>query len=100
MRGAPRHPLARLLLVLSLSAVSGSSMPKVKAIFSDLDGTLVHFPAWFEEHGSKIVNRDPRLIRGLRCWQSAALGVYLLYCTSSSTDLPYEAHVQRWSAWS
>ena len=31
----------------------------VKAVFSDLDGTLVHFPAWFEEYGSKIVRRDP-----------------------------------------
>ena len=32
---------------------------RVKAIFSDLDGTIVHFPAWFEEHGSKIVSYDP-----------------------------------------
>ena len=35
--------------------MAGSSL---KAIFSDLDGTLVHFPAWFEEHGSKVVSSD------------------------------------------
>ena len=32
--------------------------PKLRAIFSDLDGTIVHFPAWFEQHGTKIVSRD------------------------------------------
>lgn len=35
-----------------------ANAPRLRAIFSDLDGTLVHFPAWFEEHGSKIVSRD------------------------------------------
>ena len=30
----------------------------VKAIFSDLDGTLVHFPAWFNEHGSRVLSSD------------------------------------------
>lgn len=34
------------------------SPPRLRAIFSDLDGTLVHFPAWFEKHGSKIISRD------------------------------------------
>lgn len=33
--------------------------PRIRAIFSDLDGTLVHFPAWFEEYGSTITSRDP-----------------------------------------
>jgi len=41
------------------SATELAGPPKVRAIFSDLDGTIVHFPAWFEEHGSKIVSRDP-----------------------------------------
>ncbi len=30
----------------------------IKAVFSDLDGTLVHFPAWFEQHGSTVVSTD------------------------------------------
>lgn len=31
---------------------------RLKAIFSDLDGTIVHFPAWFEKHGSRIISSD------------------------------------------
>jgi phosphoserine phosphatase len=38
--------------------MSSGAPPKLRAIFSDLDGTIVHFPAWFEEHGSKIVSAD------------------------------------------
>uniref|UniRef100_A0A7S3BYA0 Trehalose-phosphatase n=1 Tax=Haptolina ericina TaxID=156174 RepID=A0A7S3BYA0_9EUKA len=30
----------------------------LRAIFSDLDGTLVHFAKWFEEHGTRIVSTD------------------------------------------
>ena len=30
----------------------------LRAIFSDLDGTLVHFSKWFEEHGTRIVSMD------------------------------------------
>lgn len=30
----------------------------LKAIFSDLDGTLVHFPVWFEAHGVRMKHRD------------------------------------------
>ena len=41
-----------------MSTTIDSSAPRLKAVFSDLDGTLVHFPAWFEEHGSKIVSID------------------------------------------
>lgn len=32
--------------------------PPLRAIFSDLDGTLVHFPKWFERHGVTMVDRD------------------------------------------
>lgn len=32
---------------------------RLKAIFSDLDGTLCHFPAWFEAHGSRIASSEP-----------------------------------------
>tara|TARA_B100000795_G_C22779568_1_gene431608 strand:+ start:1115 stop:1690 length:576 start_codon:yes stop_codon:yes gene_type:complete len=51
----------RMLAWLTSAATSTThgSMGGVKAVFSDLDGTLVHFPAWFEAHGSKIVLRDP-----------------------------------------
>ena len=38
---------------------------RTRAIFSDLDGTLVHFPAWFEEHGSTLVSRNPEARRGV-----------------------------------
>uniref|UniRef100_A0A7S2CXT3 Sucrose phosphatase-like domain-containing protein n=1 Tax=Haptolina brevifila TaxID=156173 RepID=A0A7S2CXT3_9EUKA len=38
--------------------VSSERPRRLKAIFSDLDGTLVHFPAWFEEHGSRVVSSD------------------------------------------
>ena len=53
---------ALLTLLATMAAASATELagpPKVRAIFSDLDGTIVHFPAWFEEHGSKIVSRDP-----------------------------------------
>eukprot|EP00966_Prymnesium_polylepis_P022620 520458-Prymnesium_polylepis.1 len=30
----------------------------LKAVFSDLDGTLVHFAKWFEQHGTRIVSMD------------------------------------------
>ena len=55
------HGLDRMLAWLSAATTSTTihSSMRVKAVFSDLDGTLVHFPAWFEEYGSKIVRRDP-----------------------------------------
>ena len=37
---------------------AAESAPRLKAIFSDLDGTVVHFPKWFEAHGTRIVSRD------------------------------------------
>ena len=46
-------------LTSAATSTTHGSMGGVKAVFSDLDGTLVHFPAWFEAHGSKIVRRDP-----------------------------------------
>lgn len=45
--------------------MAAEQRPRVRAIFSDLDGTIVHFPAWFEEHGSKIVSRDPEAKRAV-----------------------------------
>ena len=35
----------------------GSSLARMvlKVVFSDLDGTLCHFPVWFEEHGCRVV---------------------------------------------
>jgi len=39
--------------------------PRIRAIFSDLDGTIVHFPAWFEQHGTKIVSRDEEAKRAI-----------------------------------
>lgn len=33
-------------------------MAPLRAVFSDLDGTLVHFSKWFEEHGTRIVEMD------------------------------------------
>ena len=47
------------MLTWLTSAAMSTTHGSVKAVFSDLDGTLVHFPKWFEEHGSKIVRRDP-----------------------------------------
>eukprot|EP00928_Gymnodinium_smaydae_P037362 TRINITY_DN25951_c0_g3_i1.p1 TRINITY_DN25951_c0_g3~~TRINITY_DN25951_c0_g3_i1.p1 ORF type:complete len:323 (-),score=58.29 TRINITY_DN25951_c0_g3_i1:216-1184(-) len=41
-----------------MAAVEASSPPRVRAIFSDLDGTIVHFPKWFEAHGTKVISRD------------------------------------------
>ena len=56
------------LLFWHLRLASSTTLMDVKrtrAIFSDLDGTLVHFPAWFEEHGSTIVSRNPEARRGV-----------------------------------
>lgn len=43
---------------------------RLRAIFSDLDGTLVHFPAWFNAHGATLdgavvrcAGREPRACR-------------------------------------
>lgn len=38
-----------------------AEQPRLRAIFSDLDGTIVHFPKWFETHGTRIVSRDDDL---------------------------------------
>ena len=43
---------------MAAAAAGDAAPPRIKAIFSDLDGTIVHFPAWFEQHGTKIVSRD------------------------------------------
>mmetsp|Transcript_9341 Transcript_9341/g.20436 ORF Transcript_9341/g.20436 Transcript_9341/m.20436 type:complete len:305 (+) Transcript_9341:471-1385(+) len=32
--------------------------PVIRAIFSDLDGTLIHFPIWFEKHGVSMSDAD------------------------------------------
>ena len=40
------------------AAESSQQPPRLRAIFSDLDGTIVHFPKWFEAHGTKVVSRD------------------------------------------
>merc|ERR1712087_662614 len=37
--------------------------PPLRAIFSDLDGTLVHFPCWFQKHGVQVISRDPEQSR-------------------------------------
>ena len=43
---------------MSSDAPRRTSRHRLRAIFSDLDGTLVHFPAWFEEHGTRIISMD------------------------------------------
>ena len=48
-----------------MAAAESSSPPRVKAIFSDLDGTIVHFPRWFEAHGTKVISRDLELKRAV-----------------------------------
>ena len=78
MSGAILPPLRRALGLCALTLVAraagrgaatlepassrkdrmSSSAPRLRAIFSDLDGTLVHFPAWFEEHGTRIISPD------------------------------------------
>jgi len=35
----------------------------IRAIFSDLDGTIVHFPKWFEAHGVTMPVRQPEASR-------------------------------------
>lgn len=55
-------------LLLTMAAANATTLTggkQVKAIFSDLDGTIVHFPAWFEEHGSRIISRDPEAKRAV-----------------------------------
>ena len=57
---------APLLLFATMSAADlQRPASRVRAIFSDLDGTIVHFPAWFEEHGIKIVSRDAQAKRAV-----------------------------------
>ncbi|KAL1528441.1 hypothetical protein AB1Y20_009788 [Prymnesium parvum] len=46
-------------------ATDGAPPPRLKAIFSDLDGTIVHFRAWFEPHGARIVQRDGKAQRAV-----------------------------------
>ena len=69
------------LLLLRVFAMAADRPARLRAVFSDLDGTLVHFPSWFEEHGAKIVSRDAEakrraaalgLVNGGRCAQCAA----------------------------
>jgi hypothetical protein len=38
---------------------SASQLPRIRAIFSDLDGTIVHFPKWFHEAGVDLSERQP-----------------------------------------
>ena len=57
-KNATTSLLVALALVATAMADGSSGRPRLKAIFSDLDGTIVHFPAWFEEHGSRIVSKD------------------------------------------
>lgn len=38
---------------------STSQLPRIRAIFSDLDGTIVHFPKWFREKGIDLSERQP-----------------------------------------
>ena len=54
-----------LTMATAANATTLTGGKQVKAVFSDLDGTLVHFPAWFEEHGSTIVRRDPEAKRAV-----------------------------------
>ena len=42
----------------------GSEGPKIRAVFSDLDGTLIHFPVWFEKHGVQVLDKDELSGRG------------------------------------
>jgi len=42
-------------------AMADDRRPRLRAIFSDLDGTIVHFPKWFEEHGTKVISSEPAL---------------------------------------
>jgi len=37
-----------------MTTVDAPSSPRIRAAFSDLDGTLVHFSQWFEEHGVRL----------------------------------------------
>jgi hydroxymethylpyrimidine pyrophosphatase-like HAD family hydrolase len=48
-----------LTLLLAILGTMAEQHRRLRAVFSDLDGTLCHFPAWFEEHGSRIVSKDP-----------------------------------------
>ena len=65
-RAATPCRCAILALLLGLAAsIMGDAVPngearRLKAVFTDLDGTLVHFPAWFEQHGTRIVENDKK----------------------------------------
>mmetsp|Transcript_33085 Transcript_33085/g.104025 ORF Transcript_33085/g.104025 Transcript_33085/m.104025 type:complete len:333 (+) Transcript_33085:68-1066(+) len=59
------------LLLLRVFAMAADRPARLRAVFSDLDGTLVHFPSWFEEHGAKIVSRDAE---AKRCVVESATG--------------------------
>mmetsp|Transcript_37547 Transcript_37547/g.62167 ORF Transcript_37547/g.62167 Transcript_37547/m.62167 type:complete len:335 (-) Transcript_37547:308-1312(-) len=50
-------------MAVKFSACTMPSPPSIRAIFSDLDGTLVHFPVWFEQHGVQVISRDPEQSR-------------------------------------
>ncbi|KAG8470245.1 hypothetical protein KFE25_008666 [Diacronema lutheri] len=36
----------------------GTAVRPVRVVFSDLDGTLVHFEPWFAKHGVRVVDRE------------------------------------------
>jgi len=54
--------------------------PRIRAIFSDLDGTIVHFPKWFREYGIDLTDRRPEANRAevLRKSDGERRGCHLL----------------------
>ncbi|KAL9178331.1 hypothetical protein ACHAXT_001759 [Thalassiosira profunda] len=62
----PSRLLALLLPALGYSLVvshpQSSTMPRLRAVFSDVDGTLVHYAKDFEEHGVRLVSSDERAL--------------------------------------